>query len=75
MEDQMVMAKKNHQKMSNNKYKKVLNKNDPFDQLIMELAQKGILDVCAVELGQESSVPETHEYSRKLVLHRGKLTS
>ena len=75
MEDQIVMAEKNHQEMSNNKYKKVLNKNDPFDQLIMELTQKGILDVCAVELGQESSVPETHEYSRKLVPHRGKLTS
>jgi hypothetical protein len=61
--------------MANNKYKKVLNKNDPFDQLIMDLAQKGILDVCAVELGQESLVPETQEYSRKLLLHRGKLTS
>jgi len=28
-----------------------------------------------VEIGQELSVPETHEYSRKLVPHRGKYTS
>jgi hypothetical protein len=73
--DQMVMNEKNHQKKSNERYKKVLNKNDPFDQLIMELAQKGILDVCAVEIGQESSIPETHKYSRKLVPYRGKYTS
>ena len=71
----MEMAERNHQKISIDKYKKALNKNDPFDQLIMELAQKGILDVCAVEIGQESLVPETHEYSRKVVLHRGKHTS
>jgi len=71
----MVMAEKNHRKMSNDKHKKGLNKNDPFDQLIIELAQKGVLDVCTVEIGQELSVPETHEYSRKLVPHRGKYTS
>lgn len=71
----MVMAEKNHQKMSNNKYKKVLNKNDPFDQLIIELAQKGTLDVCALEIGQESLDSKTHEYFRKLVPHRGKHSS
>jgi hypothetical protein len=49
----------------NGKYKKVLNKNDPFDQLILELAQKGALDVCTVELRQEPSVPQTYTYPQK----------
>ncbi|MBE3123140.1 MAG: hypothetical protein IMZ53_13455 [Thermoplasmata archaeon] len=57
----MAIDEKNHGKL-----KKTLNKNDPFDQLIMALTQKGVLDVCAVGIGQESSVPEKrHEYSRK----------
>jgi hypothetical protein len=71
----MVVGQKNHQKSSDEKYKKVLNKNDPFDQLIIELGQKGVLDVCVVGIGQEPSSPETHEYSRKPVHHRGKHTS
>jgi len=71
----MVMAEKNNQKISNDRYKKGLNKNDPFDQLIMELAQTGKLDVSVVEIKQESSVPQAHEYSRKLIPHRGKYTS
>lgn len=54
MADQMAMDEKNHGKL-----KKALNKNDPFDQLIMALTQKGVLNVCAVGIGQESSVPET----------------
>jgi hypothetical protein len=75
MEDQMMIGEKNHQKRSNDKYKKVLNKNDPFDQLILELAQKGVLGVGVVGIGQESLIPETHEYSRKPVPHLGKHTS
>jgi hypothetical protein len=71
----MAMSEKNHQKMSNDKYKKFLNKKDPFDQLIIELAQKGELDVWGVGIGQESSVPVVHEYSRRPVPHRGKHTS
>ena len=47
------------------KYQKGLNKNDPFDQLIMELAEKGVLDVCAVELRQEPSVPVMGTYRQK----------
>ena len=47
------------------KYQKGLNKNDPFDQLIMELAEKGVLDVCAVELRQEPSVPTTYTSPQK----------
>jgi hypothetical protein len=71
----MVVGHKSPQKGSDMKYKKVLNKNDPFDQLIMELGQKGVLDVCAVEIEQEPSVTEVNEYSRKPVHHRGKHTS
>jgi hypothetical protein len=71
----MVMGGKNHQKMSGRKYKKVLDKNDPFDQLIMELGQKGVLDVCVVGIGQEPSVLPENEYSRKPVPPRGKHTS
>ena len=47
------------------KYQKGLNKNDPFDQLIMELAEKGELDVCIVGIRQEPSVPETETYPQK----------
>jgi len=61
------MGEKNHQKRSNHKLKKVLNKNDPFDQLIIELVQKGELNVGVVGIGQESSIPKTHEYSWKTV--------
>jgi len=69
------MATKYHRKMSNDAYKKGLDKNDPFDQLIMELAQKGILDVSAVEIQQGSSASEPQDYSKKLLPHRGKHTS
>ena len=72
---QMVVGEKNHHKASEVKYKKVLNKKDPFDQLIMELGQKGVLDVCVVGIGQEPSVPTGQEYSRKPVPPRGKHTS
>jgi hypothetical protein len=71
----MVVGEKSHRKDSNMKYKKVLNKDDPFDQLIMELGQKGVLDVCVVDIGQTPPVPETQEYSRKPVHHRGKHSS
>ena len=47
------------------KYQKGLDKNDPFDQLIMELAEKGVLDVCTVELRQEPSVPKAYTYPQK----------
>ena len=70
-----MMAEKNHQKISNNRYKKGLNKNDPFDQLIIDLAQSGKLDVSIVEIKPESTVPQTHEYSRKSLHHRGEYSS
>jgi hypothetical protein len=50
---------------TNGKYKKVLNKNDEFDQLIMELAQKGVLHVGVVGIRQEPLVPETDNHPQK----------
>ena len=72
---QMVVGEKSHQKGSDVKYRKVLNKKDPFDQLIMELGRKGVLDVCVVGIGEEPSIPTEREYSRKPVPPRGKHTS
>lgn len=70
----MVVGEKSHRKMSDRKYRKVLDKNDPFDQLIMELGQKGVLDICVVGIGHETE-REQHQYSRKPVPPRGKHTS
>lgn len=70
----MVVSHKNHQKLSDVKYKKILNKKDPFDQLILELSQKGVLDVSAVGIGSEQPLDELDEYSRRPV-HRGKHSS
>jgi hypothetical protein len=61
--------------MSHDAYKKGLNKNDPFDQLIMELAQKGVLDVSAVEIQPGSQASGPQDYSKKLLPHRGKHAS
>ena len=72
---QMMKNDKKYPKKSDRQYRKVLDKNDPFDQLIMELGQKGVLDVCAVEITAENQCPEPHEYSRKPVFHRWRHTS
>ncbi len=50
----MVVGEKSHQKLSNRMYRKVFNKNDPFDRLIMELGEKGDLNVCVVGIGDGS---------------------
>jgi hypothetical protein len=68
----MVVSKKNHQKASDGNYEKVLNKDDPFDQLIMELGQKGVLDVDVVGIGEDPSVPTERGQSRNPVHSRGK---
>lgn len=71
----MVMAEKENKKMTDRKIKKVLDKNDPFDQLIMELGKKGVLDVCVVGIGQQSADASEHPYTRKPVPPRGKHSS
>ncbi len=50
----MVVQEKRYQKLSDRMYRKVFNKNDPFDRLIMELGEKGDLNVCVVSIGNES---------------------
>jgi hypothetical protein len=72
---QMVVGEKNHQKESEVKYRKVLNKNDPFDQLILELAKTGTLDVTVVGIGTENKQHPEHEYSRKPLPRHGKHSS
>jgi hypothetical protein len=72
---QMVVGEKNHQKLSDRKYRKVFNKDDPFDQLIMELGQKGVLDVCVVGIGGEETKHPEQGYSRKPTPPKGKHTS
>ena len=71
----MVMGRKNHQKTSDRKYRKVLDKNDPLDQLIMELGQKGVLDIGVVGIAQELGDFPEDDYTRKPVPPRGKHTS
>jgi hypothetical protein len=70
-----VVGENKHLHAKKVKYERVLNKNDPFDQLILELGQKGVLDVSVVGIGIEQSVVNTDEYSRKPVPPRGKHTS
>jgi hypothetical protein len=62
------MAVRNHRK-----HLKGLDESDPFDQLIIEMAQNGFLDVSTVEIPEEP--PETEEYSKSLLSHRKKNTS
>ena len=70
-----MVGEKRHLHAKRVKYQRVLNKNDPFDQLILELGQTGVLDVSVVGIGAEPSVGVTDEYSRKSVPSRGKHTS
>lgn len=57
------------------KYQRVLNKQDPFDQLILELGQTGVLDVSVVGIRDEPSGVTPDGYSRKAVPPRGKHSS
>ena len=71
----MTVGEKHNQKNSKVNYKKLLDKNDPFDQLIMELGQKGVLDICAVEVHEEPQKTPRQEYNRKPIPPKGKHTS
>jgi len=55
-------------------YKKLLNKKDPLDKMILELAEKGELKVNAVGVKSESG-QALEKYSRDSLPHRGKHTS
>ena len=57
-------------------YNRFLNKNDPLDHLILELAEKGKLKVEAVKVHVNSEGRYLSDsYSRKSLPHRGKHTS
>jgi hypothetical protein len=72
---QMVVGEKSNQKFSGRIYQKVFNMNDPFDRLIMELGQKGVLDVCVVGIGGKQTKHQEPGYSRKLTPPKSKHTS
>ena len=68
----MVMGEKSQKSFSERMYRKEFNKNDPFDQLIMEMGQNGILDICVVGIGTGPKKQATHEYSRRPHPSKGK---
>jgi hypothetical protein len=45
------LGEKSHHKSFDERFKTVLNKIDPFDQLILNLATKESLDVAVVDKG------------------------
>ena len=68
----MVMGAKPHRKKEGVDYQKVLDKNDPFDQLIMELGRGGVLDISVVPIKQEYHAEETSAYNKKVLQMKGK---
>ena len=72
---QMVVDVKRNQKSHRPGFQKVLNKKDPFDQLILELGQSGVLDVSIVGIGDARQPSQPEEYSRKPIPHKGRHTS
>jgi len=64
----MVVRQKHHERQVKVGFKKVLNKEDPFDRLILDLGKQGVLDVSVVGLDDYQGRP----YSQKPVVHRGK---
>ena len=70
----MVVGEKSHRNAGVG-YRKVLNKRDPLDHLILELGQNGILDVSVVGIGTEPPAPVARGYSRKSLPSKGKHTS
>ncbi len=71
----MVVNARRHQKADNVRYRKMLNKKDPFDQLILELGKTGVLDVSMVGIGGTPSPPQPEDYTRKSLPQKGKHTS
>jgi hypothetical protein len=57
------------------KYQQVLNRDDPFDQLILELGRTGVLDVSVVGVSDVPKEGMTEGYSRKPVPPHGKHSS
>lgn len=70
----MVVGEKSHRSAGVG-YRKMLNKQDPLDHLILELGQRGVLDISVVGLGKEGHAEVVQKYSRNTVAHRGKHSS
>ena len=62
------MEKKRNHKTSKRMLKKALDSKDPFDQLILDLAQKNVLDVNVVEFKNKPEVSETPQHQVKSYL-------
>ena len=58
----------------NSDYKKLLDRREPLDKLILELVNKGELDIGFVEVN-DSKDHQLKKYSRNSIPHRGKHTS
>ncbi len=71
----MALREKKHHDFSEKHYKKVLKKNDPFDQLILHLAKTGMLDVTIVGFYDKRKHQPSHEYFKKFFPRYGKHTS
>ena len=53
--------------------KKLLDKNDPLDRIILEMANRKELDVYFVRTSEPVDVPpESNRYSAKRLFHRGR---
>jgi len=68
----MMMGQKIHKKKDEMDYRKVLDRTDPFDQLIMELGRGGVLDISVVPVGQDQPPEQTSTYNKKMLSSRGK---
>jgi len=54
-------------------YKKLFNKKEPLDNLILELAKKGELEIGVVTIDDDKK--HSDSYNVKSLKHRGKHTS
>ena len=54
---EMVMREKKNRMLSDQEYQQVFRTADPFDQLIMELGHRGVLNVCVVSIRNK---PKNH---------------
>jgi hypothetical protein len=68
------ITKDDSEQSFNDDYKKLLNKKNPIDKLILDLGVKGELEIGFVEV--EQGYDRLQEpYNRKSIPHKGKHTS
>jgi|GEM_PF-6726576 len=68
----MERGHKHRQKTTAERLRQVLNKDNPMDQLIFNLARTGKLDVGVVDFGLQTKNCSEQQYSRKSLRHSGK---